>query len=74
MQAGGFLNYRLKSCWPKRIYLYVNQRNLKEDIKRKTGVNQNSGGPWPTQTPKNRHCSDKVQVAVLQDHNQATSR
>jgi len=31
MQARGFVNHRLKYCWPKIIYcsLYVNQTNLK---------------------------------------------
>jgi len=30
MQVRGFLNYRLKYCWPKVIYcsIYVNQTNL----------------------------------------------
>jgi len=35
MQAGGFLNYRLKYCWPKLIYLW-HPRELKQGIKTKT--------------------------------------
>jgi len=38
MQARGFLNYRLKYCWPKVINcsLCVNQTNFKWEIKKKT--------------------------------------
>jgi len=52
MQARGFMNYRLKYCWPKVIYFICQPNELKQEIKTKTGgVNQKSGGPWPTQSP-----------------------
>ena len=55
MQGSGFLNYRLKYCWPKVIY-YIRQPNeLKREIKNKTGGKQGPtkhlGGPWSTQAP-----------------------
>ena len=70
MQAREFLNYRFKYCWPKVIYFICQPNELKQEIKKKTGgVNLKYGGPWLTQAPANRHCIEKVQVAVLHDHN-----
>jgi len=53
MQARGFLNYRLKYCWPKVIYcrLYVYQTNLNGKLRKnlrrrgaKEGAKQKSAG------------------------------
>jgi len=56
MQAGGFLNYRLKYCWPKVIYYICQPNELEREIKKKNGgakqgIKLKSGGPWPTQAP-----------------------
>jgi len=45
----GFLNYRLKFCWPKVIYCTRQPNKLEWEIKKKTGgakqgANQKSGG------------------------------
>jgi len=37
MQATGFLNYRLKYCWPKVISCICQPNELKREIKKKTG-------------------------------------
>jgi len=37
MQATGFLNYRLKYCWPKAISCICQPNELKREIKKKTG-------------------------------------
>jgi len=40
MQARGFLNYRLKYCWPKCIYCVcqvVNQTNLNGKLRKSWG-------------------------------------
>jgi len=56
MQARGFLNYRLKHCWPKVIYCIYEPNELEREIKKKL-VGQTGGptkilwGPWPTQSP-----------------------
>jgi len=42
MQARGFLNDRLKYCWPKVIYCICQGNDLRQKIKK-------TGGPWPTQ-------------------------
>jgi len=48
MQARGFLNYRLKYCWPKVIYYICQTNELKREIKKKLGAkqgaNQKPGG------------------------------
>jgi len=49
MQARGFLNYRLKYCWPKVIYCICQPNELKREIKKKLegakqGANQKSRG------------------------------
>jgi len=36
MQARGFLNYRLKYCWPKVFYCICQPNELKPEIKKKT--------------------------------------
>jgi len=51
MQARGFMNYRLKYCWPKVIYFIFQPHELKQEIKAKNeGSTKNLGGhgpPWP---------------------------
>jgi len=37
VQARGFLNYRLKYCWPKVMYCICQPNKLKREIKKKTG-------------------------------------
>jgi len=37
MQARGFLNYRLKYCWPKVIYCICQPNELKREIKKNWG-------------------------------------
>jgi len=54
MQARGFLNYRLKYCWPKLTYCICQPNELEQENKKKTrgakqGAKQKSGGLWPTQ-------------------------
>jgi len=50
MQAREFLNYCFKYCWPKVIYFICQPNELKQEIKKKTGVvNLKYGGPWLTQ-------------------------
>jgi len=54
MQARGFLNYRLKYCWPKVIYcrLYVYQTNLNGKLRKKLGEpSKNLGGHGPPRPP-----------------------
>jgi len=52
MQDRGFLNYRLKYCWPKVIYCTCQRNELEREIKKKTGADsQKSWEPWPTQAP-----------------------
>jgi len=55
MQARGFLNYRLKYCWPKVIHGICQSNELKRQIKEKLGAKQGSTKnlerPWPTHTP-----------------------
>ena len=53
MQARGFLNYRLKYCWPKVFYCICQPNELeRETMKKKLGCpSKNLGVPWPTQTP-----------------------
>jgi len=63
MQARGFLNDCLKYFCPKVIHFICQPIELQQEIKQK------AGGAWPTQPPNNRHCVDKVQVAVLYAHN-----
>jgi len=48
MQAKGFLNYRLKHCWPKLSTVYVNQTNWK--LRKNWGETQNRGAR-STQVP-----------------------
>jgi len=49
MQAGGFLNYRLKYCWPKVIYCACQPNELKREIRKKlAGATKNLGGHGPT--------------------------
>jgi len=61
MQARGYLDNRLKYCWPKIIYCICQPNELKREIKKNTGgpnrgPSKNLGvyGP-PSPTPKNRH-------------------
>jgi len=56
MQATGFLNYRLKYCWPKVICFICQPNELKWEIKKKTGdskqgVSQKSGRAMAHQVP-----------------------
>ena len=55
MQARGFLNYRLKYCWPKVIHCRCQPKNLNGKLSKKGGANmgstKNLEGPWLTQAP-----------------------
>jgi len=71
MQAKGFVNYRLKYCWPKVFYCIWQPNDLEREIKKKTG-GANRGpskileGPWPTQAPPyNRHWNEVLKENVL---------
>jgi len=44
MQARGFLNYRLKYCWPKVIYCVCQPNERKEEIKKNTRDQANIWG------------------------------
>ena len=48
LQARGFLNYRLKYCWPKVIHCIFQPNELEREIKKKLGekqgAKQKSGG------------------------------
>jgi len=56
MQATGFLNYRLKYCWPKVIYCVCQPNKLEREIKKSWrgqagGQDKPGVAIWPTQTP-----------------------
>jgi len=53
MQAGMFLTYRFKYCWPNIIYCICQANELERENKKKLGegAKQKSGGSWPTQGP-----------------------
>ena len=53
MQARGFLNYRLKYCWPKFIYCICQPNELKREIKKKNWRGQTGGQPkvWRSHGP-----------------------
>jgi len=54
MQASGFLNYRLKYCWPKVTYFICQPNELKQEIKKKVGETKSlevMAQPGPLKSP-----------------------